>query len=331
MRWNGGKDNPLGNPQSRGLPTWFIVPEQHWNQILKAYNFSDDKNNFALNFLKSKRLYFLNHCPNPDCRDYRNLVLHEYRVNELGAILDKLERDELKFYHIICDEFWNPSPQDKANLAAMLKAAWDNYRNGPSMLKTTYEGKELIHRHLWEIVETEAKLANEREQGWRSPTLVAMVFAFHAVEAYLNYVGEQLAPEIWKDERNFFRKEPYRGWDGKLRKVMELVNLPWPEPAVRPLKTILELKRLRDLIAHGKSERLTGEAAHASGTLPPLPSSTLLSMITPRDKLTPVLPDVEQFLDQIHSLAAAKTKDIWFGESALRGPLSYSGRTTSSI
>lgn len=26
MRWNGNEDNPLGNPQSRGLPTWFILP-----------------------------------------------------------------------------------------------------------------------------------------------------------------------------------------------------------------------------------------------------------------------------------------------------------------
>jgi hypothetical protein len=64
------------------------------------------------------------------------------------------------------------------------------------MLKTTYEGKELIHRRLWDIVEAEAKLATEKEQGWADPTLVAMVFAFHTVEAYLNYVGETLAPEV---------------------------------------------------------------------------------------------------------------------------------------
>lgn len=29
IRWNGGdEDNGLGNPQSRGLPTWFILPEE---------------------------------------------------------------------------------------------------------------------------------------------------------------------------------------------------------------------------------------------------------------------------------------------------------------
>jgi hypothetical protein len=27
MRWNGNKDWPIGNPQSRGLPTWFIIPK----------------------------------------------------------------------------------------------------------------------------------------------------------------------------------------------------------------------------------------------------------------------------------------------------------------
>lgn len=28
LRWNGGKGSEMGNPQSRGLPTWFIVPDE---------------------------------------------------------------------------------------------------------------------------------------------------------------------------------------------------------------------------------------------------------------------------------------------------------------
>jgi hypothetical protein len=28
MRWNGTDNNVIGNPQSRGLPTWFIVPSE---------------------------------------------------------------------------------------------------------------------------------------------------------------------------------------------------------------------------------------------------------------------------------------------------------------
>jgi hypothetical protein len=34
MRWNGNADNPIGNPQSRGLPTWFVVPERFREPIL---------------------------------------------------------------------------------------------------------------------------------------------------------------------------------------------------------------------------------------------------------------------------------------------------------
>jgi hypothetical protein len=135
MRWNGNKENPLGNPQSRGLPTWFILPEQYWKQILQTepYKFSDDKITFALNFLESKRVYFFTHCPNPGCRDFQKLVLCSYRTNELGEILQKIHLNEwstLHFYHIICDFNWEPSPQDKAALTATLRAAWENYRLG---------------------------------------------------------------------------------------------------------------------------------------------------------------------------------------------------------
>ncbi|HVA79470.1 MAG TPA: hypothetical protein VNF29_00925 [Candidatus Binataceae bacterium] len=32
-RWNGEDDKAIGNPQSRGLPTWFVLPE-HYNRAL---------------------------------------------------------------------------------------------------------------------------------------------------------------------------------------------------------------------------------------------------------------------------------------------------------
>jgi len=193
-----------------------------------------------------------------------------------------------------------------------------------AMLKTTYIGEDFPHRLLWNIIEEQAKLANEREQDWSMPALVAMVFASHTVEAYLNFVGERLAPEIWQDERNYFRNEPYRGWDGKLRTVMDLVELPWTEQDKRPLKTILELKDLRDLIAHAKPEKFTGEVVYAEDTPAPFHVPILRSMFTPKEKLSRAVHDVEQFVNQIHSLAAPKVKDIWFGKEALYGPQQYS-------
>ena len=34
MRWNGTEESPIGNPQSRGLPTWFMVPGNYQDGIL---------------------------------------------------------------------------------------------------------------------------------------------------------------------------------------------------------------------------------------------------------------------------------------------------------
>lgn len=133
MRWNGDKESPLGNPQSRGLPTWFIVPEQYWNQILDSAPFKSihsDAITLARNFLERKRVYFISHCPNPACQYYRGLVLHSFRPTELEATLGELERNELKLYHIICDGSWKPRSEEKADLAAVLKAALENYRLG---------------------------------------------------------------------------------------------------------------------------------------------------------------------------------------------------------
>ena len=35
MRWNGDNvGNPIGNPQSRGLPTWFILPAGQYSEAI---------------------------------------------------------------------------------------------------------------------------------------------------------------------------------------------------------------------------------------------------------------------------------------------------------
>jgi hypothetical protein len=56
MRWNGSGDTlsptPIGNPQSRGLPTWFIVPRTYNEAILGTL--SADQLTLARNFLPKK-------------------------------------------------------------------------------------------------------------------------------------------------------------------------------------------------------------------------------------------------------------------------------------
>jgi hypothetical protein len=56
MRWNGSPKNRLGNPQSRGLPAWFIVPDQHVRQILatEQYGFPEAKLKVAPGFCRER-------------------------------------------------------------------------------------------------------------------------------------------------------------------------------------------------------------------------------------------------------------------------------------
>jgi hypothetical protein len=35
FRWNGSDDNPIGNPQSRGLPTWTMLDRALHNAVLR--------------------------------------------------------------------------------------------------------------------------------------------------------------------------------------------------------------------------------------------------------------------------------------------------------
>jgi len=36
MRWNGRKGRRIGNPQSRGLPTWFIIPKRLHEAVIET-------------------------------------------------------------------------------------------------------------------------------------------------------------------------------------------------------------------------------------------------------------------------------------------------------
>ncbi len=51
MRWNGSKDSPIGSPQSRGLPTWFIVPKRLEESVINTL--SKDEQKMARTLLES--------------------------------------------------------------------------------------------------------------------------------------------------------------------------------------------------------------------------------------------------------------------------------------
>ncbi|MDB5291875.1 MAG: hypothetical protein JWL69_3116 [Phycisphaerales bacterium] len=53
LRWNGDAKNPIGNPQSRGLATWFILPARYNDAMIETL--TPEMKTLARNFLPEKR------------------------------------------------------------------------------------------------------------------------------------------------------------------------------------------------------------------------------------------------------------------------------------
>ena len=189
-------------------------------------------------------------------------------------------------------------------------------------VRTTVEGERFIHKELWRVVMRQLDHAKRVPAGAFYDDLVAMVFAFHALEAYLNYVGGKLAPNIWKDERNYFRKEPYRGFHGKIRKLFELAGLPEPARDTRPYSTVWLLKDLRDLMAHGKVEKISDVFDHSRDEESPWVQTPLGSLVTEVNAQM-AQDDLKSVAQAIHDAARSKIDDIWFGTVPFEGVLQY--------
>jgi hypothetical protein len=54
MRWNGHDSRPSGNPQSRGLPTWFVVEEKYYECIMRSGLLAPDKLTLVRSFFPEK-------------------------------------------------------------------------------------------------------------------------------------------------------------------------------------------------------------------------------------------------------------------------------------
>ena len=184
---------------------------------------------------------------------------------------------------------------------------------------TTDEGENFTHKSLWCVVARQIENAEARSSGALYDHMAAMVFALHAFEAYLNFLGVRLAPDIWNDEQNFFRREPYRGFEGKVRKVFELCRLAEPDRLARPYSTIWALKALRDVIAHGKIQTFSQTYAQSVGEQPPFFSGRFDKLVS-RDKAVEAKQDTHAVACILHAAARPHVTDVWFGDDPFCGP-----------
>jgi hypothetical protein len=131
-------------------------------------------------------------------------------------------------------------------------------REGGQLLSEVLMAQEMVqheeiytHEYLWRMasaVFTEAKVKEKQADYF---TLTALLMYYSAFEAFINFCGYILLPEVWADERNYFKGKD-SGTDAKIAKLQEkLPDFVW-QKGKRPYHTIHNLKTLRDSMVHGK-------------------------------------------------------------------------------
>jgi len=178
------------------------------------------------------------------------------------------------------------------------------------------EGEEYLHKETWRVVQ----LQFERPE-YSAPffglydDLVAMVFAFHTLEGYLNFIGDKILPDVWEECERI-------SIDAKLTLILRECGLSKFEKARRPYQTVVALTKLRNSIAHPKTQKPKRRTIYAVGKEPPLFPKTYLDTMVSHEKALRARDDVKYIVDRIHCAAVAKFPALHLGDDGLKGILS---------
>ena len=195
------------------------------------------------------------------------------------------------------------------------------------LLETTMQGEAFTHRILWSACQRQLAVARAETRGSWYFHLTAMLMCFMAFEAYVNFLGTKLAPDLWVDERTNFRTGKYSGTSGKLLKLCEMQGVQFPDKGVRPYQSVATLKRLRDLIAHGKPDEVELTVTHPEGEEPPGITYTLHSFVS-EEQAEQTISDVSGLMESLHAQFVARAGSDMIFSRALEGALAMSTGST---
>jgi hypothetical protein len=168
-------------------------------------------------------------------------------------------------------------------------------------------GEGFTHQQLWNCATTLLTQPETKSPKDMYYCMAGMVMAYFTYEAYLNFVGSRIEPTVWKDERKFFSKDPYRGTQGKLKLLCEKCGIE-VDRHKRPYATVQELGRLRDYLAHGKPDFYELEVDVEEGKEPDMFGNLKIYDLVSRDKAHRTLQDTEEFIEYLHAIIADSAK-----------------------
>jgi hypothetical protein len=105
------------------------------------------------------------------------------------------------------------------------------------------------HEYLWRSASVLIESAEVEEKRTDPFLLPSLLMSFMAYEAFVNFCGFVLLPELWKDEKKYFKG---KGTEGKLKRIAdELPDFLW-QKGESPYQEIKGLESFRDTVSHGK-------------------------------------------------------------------------------
>jgi hypothetical protein len=117
----------------------------------------------------------------------------------------------------------------------------------------TREGKFFSHQELWYDLQDILRLLEADEQPRRGLFSAAIVLTYACLEAHVNFLGEELFPSVWAEEKGSAGNSPIRGTLAKLTFLSQELHVPL-DRARAPYSTLKQLKRRRDQFAHPRIE-----------------------------------------------------------------------------
>ena len=113
----------------------------------------------------------------------------------------------------------------------------------------TVEEEIFTHEYLWRSSIALADIVKSTKATSHHLIIPALVMTLMAFEAFVNFCGFVLLPDVWMNEKEEFQG---KGIEGKLTAIDgRLPKFEWCK-GKDPYQSVKQLFKLRDLVAHGK-------------------------------------------------------------------------------
>ncbi len=149
-----------------------------------------------------------------------------------------------------------------------------------------WEQEHLTFRSIWRAADVQ-RGAEALDRARRfSSRMAALVLAHAAYEGFINECIRRLRPDVWRQERTFFRGRDLEGTMGRTRFLAKELGVEIARTAP-PYRTVAELCAWRNDLVHPQSVRVSGTtSAHRYATqqidAPPVVFAKLTSAFAKR-------------------------------------------------